>query len=430
MARSVFDEKLRSKRSVPVRQGGVPAGGRKGLAASEVDTKRSKQAVVKAASHQKTVRGVKNTVKYIGSHGGQEDGRLYDETGNELTQEEAQARVDQWGLIDDRDNLSKAGRDASETDFREMPDSEKYRLRQTSHFIVSLPIDHQAIDDQSLRQFAVDTIEPFREAGHRAIFAVHRHQAKPHVHFVVTSEGNGERLRPNKEFLHDFRDWVVVAGERQGIDLENVRRVEREEVRDRVGEGTDTLKPKSRKSVPLTQSVPVWYSRWGHVVETERAGLDARSVQPESIDTRQLHPASERALDSWTRQSFKEPERARSMYMEMMAEDRRTANWYARNRPEIFGKQTAEPAPFDPKEIRANADVRKEILKRMSDGRAPLQSPTVNQAARALKQAGDRNVFARQNERDMKTIERAGHNRPTPTHHRPNVRTYDKGRSL
>ena len=180
--RSPWDDPLRS-RSVQESRGGVGSNPPHPKPASD-------QVVLKVVSHQKTGRGAGNTVRYMGEHGGKEDGHLYDQNGQELTPDEAQDRLKEWDLSKDNENLSPKARKASLDELKEMKDAEKYQARQTSHLIISLPQKHKDVTDEQFREFAIDFLQPFKYHGHEAIFAIHRHQSKPHIHLAVKTQGD------------------------------------------------------------------------------------------------------------------------------------------------------------------------------------------------------------------------------------------------
>lgn len=370
---------------------------------------RSKQIVVKVATYQKIARGTKNTVRYIGEHGGEKDGILYDEQGSELTPDDAQERVDDWGLKKPEDNLSPAGRAADGQAFLELPDNEKYYTRQTLHKIISLPLRHDEISDETLKEYVTDYLKPFRETGHRAVFAIHRHQANPHVHIVMTTQGDDGRIRTNRTILNEWRENAVAVALSKGIDVENVRRIDREAVQRDVLKGRDQLQSGRKPSTPIKQTAPVWYSRWGHTFETTRAGEpEGTAIRPAAVEMPRMHPASHRVVENWATTQFADAAQARQSFLEMAAENNRTALWYARNQPRAFGplNPNAQDKPKLGKVVFTKewrADARNAINRA---GQGPVnQSHIVRDATQALKAIGDNAVAANRQAAAVKAVQ-------------------------
>lgn len=61
--------------------------------------------------------------------------------------------------------------------------------------------------------------------GHRYVWALHTHQAHPHMHFIVKAEGQDfRRLSPGPADLHRWRDGFAQALRSRGIRAEATRR--------------------------------------------------------------------------------------------------------------------------------------------------------------------------------------------------------------
>ena len=390
--RSPWDDPLRS-RSVQESRGGVG----------------SNPPHPKPASHQKTGRGAGNTVRYMGEHGGKEDGHLYDQNGQELTPDEAQDRLKEWDLSKDNENLSPKARKASLDELKEMKDAEKYQARQTSHLIISLPQKHKDVTDEQLREFAIDFLKPFKDQGHEAVFAIHRHQNKPHIHFVVKTQGDNGKLRTNREILNQWRDHAVEVGKKHGLKMTNTKRKDRAHVREDVAAGYDKMKSgwKSRKEIPITKSAPNWYERWGYDLEVRRSKSNSPTIKPEGVTLPRLHPLSERELDLWTNATFKDPKSARASFLELGAENKGTAYWYAVNKPELFGATNEKYEPLKPVNVRLSDEWQEQAWEVLKNAKRPLRDSDVIRKTAAKMRANASDLSAsNQRKADKAYVER------------------------
>lgn len=327
----------------------------------------SKQVIVKMASHQSSVRGAKNTANYIAGKK-DEKHKIFDITGRELARADIGTEIAKWGLDPDGSNLSKKALEATADELAKMKDNEKFNRRQTVHQIVSLPANHKDLTDQQLTDFALEYLKPFREKGHQAVFAIHRHQAKPHLHILMTyRDGEGKAFRTNANVLEKLRDQAVDAGKTIGLEMENNRRVDKEAVRESIVRGHGELKPKTDQTKPkldIEREVPAFYNRWGLHYELYRAEVPVRDQVPDRIQMPSLHPATIRNLETWAA-SYENPTTAEAMFKELAAEKMSLAFWMARSRPEVFGKIVSDPKPEVLKDVRLSSTWRDNVAYQM-----------------------------------------------------------------
>ena len=386
-----------------------------------------REIVVRLVSSQKTQRGVRAVVSYIGNHGGKDDPGLFSHDGSEVKPEEIEQLMEDWNLSPDKDNYSKKYRDASDKDRARLSDDEKYYHRQSSHFIVSIPEPHKRISDEQLHGIAKGFMEPFVQEGHQCVYAIHRHQKMPHIHFVMASEGLDTRLRIEKGHIQKLREHTKEVAGKQGIDVEATRRIDRKTLRQRIDvhdkhreqlerlaylrslEDTfkkerdhrsripvsnaitrlevemgreikeEPLRPKNDyftakvrdNSVPLMKrQVPVWYERHGVTAQTallDRSAeeLGFRETPSKPVKFPALGQKTNTALQGFLKKRFEEPDTARGSFLEMAAENTKTAFWYANNRPEVFGKTTGETAKLSQRDVRLSKEWQEEAYKRI-----------------------------------------------------------------
>lgn len=355
---------------------------------------RSTQVVVKIATFQKTARGARNTLSYISSHGGtRDDNRLYDDAGRELTGAEGAVYLASWNIVPDDQNLSKAGREATPEEFKTMQDAKKFYERQTVHFIVSFPTSHDRLSDDQIHDIAADTLEPFREAGHRYAYAIHRHQANPHIHVLMEYEGMEDKLRFNPQSLNAFRDHSAAVLREHGIEASNrIRATDKavlEQVKAGQGRAKSPTKPPRPSASSLESQAPTFYSRHGAALEARRAGGTARVQAYRPAALPELHVASERGLKEWAGGRYTDPGEAVTLFKELAAENSRLAFWHARNRPETFGqiKEDDNQAQVSGKSVR----ISKEWKAKATDAISQAEATTPDQIKEGRKAASDRN---------------------------------------
>ena len=349
---------------------------------------RSNQVVVKVASHSKTVRGVKNMIQYISEHAGEKERGVYTEDGKHLTGADGEGSVDNWNLTPDADNLSAAGERArDEGRLSDLDDSEKHQHRQGIHFIVSLPVTHREVTDEQLTKIGKDTIAPFIDEGHSAVYASHRHQAQPHIHVVMSYKGNDGPFRTNKETLQALREHTAEVLKTHGIDA----RADRSPKRGPAQEKHQNIDNRSNEAAglprlgKLRERAPLYYARYG--VDYERLRADRAGAEPaisERVPTTTakmgpLHPGTTDALEKWS-SAFKDPQNARQRFLEIAAENHGLAFWVSKNNPELFGATERTPDSITAKDVRLSAPWRKETLASIRDAEA--QTPVAVRSAR------------------------------------------------
>jgi len=386
---ALWEEALRVRGSGPTKAPPPPP-----RAPASVKGQRSTQVVVKIATFQKTMRGARNTLSYIASHGGSEDdNRVYDDAGRELTGGEGAAYLASWNIVPDEKNFSKAGREATAEERKAMPDAKKYYERQTVHFIVSFPTSHSLISDEKIHDLAAETLKPFREAGHRYQYAIHRHQANPHIHVLMEYEGMEDKLRFTPKSLNAFRDHSAAVLRSHGIEATNRIRATDKTVLEKVKAGEERAKSPTKPPRPSASSLesqaPTFYSRHGAGLEARRAGEADRISAYRAAALPELHAASERGLKEWAEGRYKDPSEAATLFKELAAENSRLAFWHARNRPETFGqlKEDDNQAQLSGKSVR----IGKEWKTKATDAINQAEATTPEQIKEGRKATADRN---------------------------------------
>ena len=401
---------------------------RRNALVSKATYRPNREIVVRMVSSQKTQRGVRSVVSYIGQHGGEKDQGLFRHDGTEIKPGEIEKLIDDWDLTPDKDNYSKAYREASDEDRAKLSDNERYYSRQSSHFIVSIPERHARISDDQMHGIAQGFMEPFVQEGHQCVYAIHRHQKMPHIHIVMTSEGLDTRLQLKQGHIQKLREHTKAVAGKHGIEVEATRRINRKSLRERMEAHEkhreqlerlaylrsleDTLKkerehesripvsnaitrleremgreikeeplrPKNDyftakvrdHSVPLLKrQAPVWYERHGTRAQAallgrplEELGLDTGESQ--EVELPALGQKTNTALQGFLEKRFEEPDTVRGVFLEMAAENTRTAFWYANNRPEVFGKTTDDDtARLSQRDVRLSKDWQEKAYKRL-----------------------------------------------------------------
>lgn len=317
-----------------------------------------KQMVFKVTSHIKTKSGVKTVADYISSNGGSAKHSAFDENGHELKGDDVLKEIDDWNLISNGNNLSKKARDLSVLERQELATRERFRHVQANHLILSFPVAHNELSDRQLHDITQQFLRPLAEEGHRAIYAIHRHQNNPHVHILVRSQGNDGRLRLAKSQLRTLRGWGAHVARENGLDVYAHGRETRQDVVKAIEEGKAPLRKtestwrqdQKRKTertghTLLQRQVPAWYERNGLEFEARRNGTPQKAeIKPKDAP---LPPLTERdleAIDEPFKSAFVKPDAARKSFLEMLAENRKTAMWYVNHRPDVFGQTRDETA--------------------------------------------------------------------------------------
>jgi hypothetical protein len=423
--------------------------------------------VVKVISWAKTSKGAGNVIAYIAEHGGKDDRGIFHGDGIELRPEDTKELLSNWDLKPDTENYSKQYREATPEERRAMPDEQKYYRRQTLHKVVSFPLEHKQVTDEQLHQFARMYIDPFTQEGHHAIYAIHRHQARPHIHIIMTSYGFEKNpMRLDQSVLHRQRLHAQSIAIELGLQVEATRRRDRKSLTDRFSSdkerqekvrqlkalqvqrelvkgsnsGLDTRISHlesliARDEVPsLTQKhdyysaalkppgslierqTPVWYQRHGVTAQAALLGRDLaemkmRAAPPKPIDFPALGQKTNIALNQFTQARFEQPKQARASFLEMAAENPRTAFWYANHRPEVFGRKKDGPEiKISQQDVRISKKWREQVTSRLIDHlpRQPDVLEVIKQDNTALDTARRAKITASAYKRDLSYLASTG----------------------
>lgn len=269
------------------------------------------EAVVKVVSHIKAGRGPLNAMRYLAqkSAGLEEVRPLYDEEGTLLKPDDFERKLS------------------------EMPRPKRKDGRQLAHIVVSFPKAARMTAEKTER-FMQKYLEPFAERGFKFVYCSHVHQSAVHGHVLLCETNGRERLRFGKKELMMMRQHQVEVGKAFGLNIRASYCSEREI--DIYGK-----KAKPKRKTLLERQVPEWSKH--RKIEASRHWPFGITPEPKRYI---INEASQKTLDEWARH-FTEPERAKQLFIEMFAENSRTAFWYAKNNARVFGKtETSRPSSF------------------------------------------------------------------------------------
>lgn len=269
------------------------------------------EAVVKIVSHIKAGRGPLRAMTYLAEKSaGLEDVRpLYDEEGTLLRPEDFERKLS------------------------EMPKPDRKDGRQMAHIVVSFPKAARMTAEKTER-FMEKYLEPFAERGFKYVYCSHVHQSAVHGHVLLCETNGRERLRFGKKELMMMRQHQVEVGKAFGLNMRASYCNEREIC-------IDGTKAKPKRKTLLERQVPEWSKRR----KTEASRHWPFGIKPEP-KRYIINETAQRTLDEWARH-FTEPERAKQLFIEMFAENSRTAFWYAKNNAKVFGEtETPRPPAF------------------------------------------------------------------------------------
>ena len=269
------------------------------------------EAVVKVVSHIKAGRGPLTAMRYLAkkSTGLEEVRPLYDEEGTLLKPDDFERKLS------------------------EMPRPKRKDGRQLAHIVVSFPKAARMTAEKTER-FMQKYLEPFAERGFKFVYCSHVHQSAVHGHVLLCETNGRERLRFGKKELMMMRQHQVEVGKAFGLNIRASYCSER---------GIDIYgkKAKPKRKTLLERQVPEWSKR--RKIEASRHWPFGITPEPKRYD---INEAAQRTLDEWARH-FTEPERAKQLFIEMFAENSRTAFWYAKNNAKVFGEmETPRPPAF------------------------------------------------------------------------------------
>lgn len=269
------------------------------------------EAVVKIVSHIKAGRDPLIAMRYIAekSEGLEEVRPLYDEEGRQLKPEDFEQKLS------------------------EMPRPKRKDGRQLAHIVVSFPKAARMTAEKTER-FMQKYLEPFAERGFKFVYCSHVHQSTIHGHVLLCETNGRERLRFGKKELMMMRQHQVEVGKAFGLNIRASYCSEREI--DIYGK-----KAKPKRKTLLERQVPEWSKR--RKVESGQRLPFGITFEAKRYD---INETAQRTLDEWARH-FTEPERAKQLFIEMFAENSRTAFWYAKNNAKVFGEtETSRPPSF------------------------------------------------------------------------------------
>ena len=310
-----------------------------------------RQAFVKITGRSYTSSTVVASLNYIGkeSDGVGKDTRVIDENGKEIKPADFEKAVKEWGFNPeiDRRNESKGTRER--------------KTRLTTQFVVSFP-KSCSLSVKQTEDFMDAFMLPYREKGAKYFIAAHTEQGSRHAHVVVRNKTEfGERLTFDRKDIQALRQRQVEIAKSYGIRLENTL------VRQRRDEDRPI------KKTLLERQVPKWHAKNAEIV--------LRDKGPRPIPFLQKLPELEHkpeALDVWA-QRFKDDNKAAVLFLEMYAENPRTAFWYANNKADVFGKPLFDEAapipPLNGRNFRLTPKDRENVLKSRDEIAACMTSP-------------------------------------------------------
>lgn len=296
------------------------------------------EAVFKIASFVKTKEEAARAVLYVAerSEGLTEIVTLYDEERRDLKPEEAKNKLD-------------------EINFK----AERKDSRKMVHFIVSFP-NKMRLSENDVKLFMARYMEQFGDAGYSYLYGVHKHQSAVHGHVLMTlSNGRDPKLRFRKAEIQQMRQHQVEVAKTFGWEMRATMCKDRE-----IRIDGQTAKPK--KKTLLERQMPHWYAA--------RKKEESRPFLTRKEET--AYPLSEPAkqsLETWAKH-FENPRRAARLFVEMYAENQKTAFWYANNRARVFGELPRPPSVkltrrnFNPNEAEISRFRYKELSQKQRRG--------------------------------------------------------------
>lgn len=263
------------------------------------------EAVVKIVSHIKAGRGPLTAMRYIAekSEGLEEVRPLYDEEGRQLKPEDFEQKLS------------------------EMPKPDRNNGRQLAHIVVSFPKQARMTAEKTER-FMQKYLEPFAERGFKYVYCSHVHQSAVHGHVLLCETNGRERLRFGKKELMMMRQHQVEVGKAFGLNMRASYCNKREIC-------IDGTKAKPKRKTLLERQVPEWHAR-----------RQAEKRHPRPAVQYDIGEQAQKTLSEWSK-GFSDPKRAEQLFIEMFAENSRTAFWYAKNNAQVFGEtETPRPPAF------------------------------------------------------------------------------------
>lgn len=357
------------------------------------------EAVFKIASYIKNPASARQALSYISEHslGLPEPVELFDQNGVEWKAAEIEKALTTLEL------------------------QKKNTRRQAVHFILSFP-DECRMSPGEMKDFMFEYMEPFSAAGFRYFSGIHSHQGAMHAHvFLKLKSDTGQTLRFGKRELAAMRERQVEVAAERGMILQTTRRKDRLELekvldvvgsqnlfrkrKDQIVEALDKelmvlkvyqsglkddrskqniasrikdlkekrkafqkehreemrmieLEMQKKGKTLLERQLPKWYEKNGAVYEARRAGEEA---EISTVQNYQLDPDRLKAVRKWA-EGFSLPDQAEMLFLEMFAENEKTAFWYARNKPDVFGKHVKNVLKLSAKNFSMTDEEKRVIL--------------------------------------------------------------------
>lgn len=208
-----------------------------------------------------------------------------------------------------------------------MPKPERKDGRQLAHIVVSFPKAARMTAEKTER-FMQKYLEPFAEQGFKFVYCSHVHQSAVHGHVLLCETNGRERLRFGKKELMMMRQHQVEVGKEFGLNIQASYCSEREIC-------IDGTAAKSKRKTLLERQAPEWHAR-----------RQAEKRHPRPAVQYDIGEQAQKTLSEWSK-GFSDPKRAEQLFIEMFAENSRTAFWYARNNAKVFGEtETPRPPAF------------------------------------------------------------------------------------
>ena len=311
------------------------------------------------------------------------------------------AAKDAWAsmeLIPDEENLTGRSQHMAPVERARLPLAERLSKRQAFHFVFSARLDHPDQKRAMEEAVAATVRDLFAGEGHMAWQALHDEpvegggHAHAHVHVIVKARpdfdgGQPLRFEPDGVRLQEIRQTFADYARLTGLQVEARQREDREEVREAIAEGRERLRPHTSwnrkvgretnrvgnplvrtpgwaatqglepgRIMPVRKPAPAGTSPDGETVKDIEAVRDDsdgpfgalwRRLRPgkkpgdkkrgSAADLQPVRLPGEDELMRRLSRSFVQPEVARQSWQIMRTEDARLADWYMRNRPEVFG---------------------------------------------------------------------------------------------
>jgi hypothetical protein len=216
---------------------------------------------------------------------------MENEVGQQIVGREAiDYEIESWGLIPDRDNKSKAAKEAAPQQLASMKSGDRLAKRQAVHIIFSVPARSTTDADKLRAAVRAGLAETFGDAGHRYLFGIHtEHSDTPHAHIIVKAakerflldRRRSANLRLGPAELQTIRYILTSHARQQGIDVIATRREDRAETRSAILEGQEPLRAdhswhqskKTQQGRTFEKAAPKWYRAHGTAYERRRADM-------------------------------------------------------------------------------------------------------------------------------------------------------------